>query len=109
MSTFHDLVASDIENEFFDLDIFGETHEFGSRRKSIICVIDEDVFANAVNAGDLGLTAGNCVLYAKETDIDRQTEGTNIEIDGRIYTVVDWRVDMGVHRVTLTRPQTYGW
>lgn len=106
--SFKDDVAQDIMREFLNLDEFAEIHEYGPNNKPIKCVFDEDILTESTDAGDLSVTRSTFTLYAREEDIERQTEGTNIQIDGRLYTVINWRVDMGVHRVMLFEPTTYG-
>lgn len=125
MSRFQDDVRTDIVNEFLDNDFFAERHvvnvngrrsavakddesetETGEQPK-ISCVIDDDVRKADPRFTSLGVQDCDCVLYAREKDIPRGHAGDHITIDGLFYTVVQWRIDMGMHRVSLTGPQSY--
>lgn len=104
-SAFRDQLAGDIVNVFLDLDFFGELHCVEHRMIKV--VLDEDINRQAARANELGTSMTGFVLFCRESDIDRQLEGTQLEIDGRLYTVEDWRTDEGMHRVSLSMRASY--
>lgn len=105
MSVFREMLAADIENEFLDLDYFGEEHTVAG--KPITCVVDEDIYRDSANGSEYGITGTGKVLYMRESDIQRQLEGTTLELDGCLYTIVSWRVDEGMSRVVITMPTSW--
>lgn len=107
MSVFRDELAKDIDIEFLDLESFGEEHTIGAATEPITCVIDGDINAADKKGAGNSVTEATHVLYARESDIKRRVEGDQLIIDGVIYTVVDWRVDEGMHRVSLRSPRSY--
>lgn len=107
MSAFRDRLACDAINVFLNLDYFGEVHRFDDSDEPIVCMIDEDTRTDLPGGGDLGLTARTCTLYAWERDLPRKQEGQSLVIDGRIYNILEWRTDEGMHSVTLLSPTNY--
>lgn len=104
-SAFRDQLSGDLVSVFLDLEFFGELHHVGGRM--IRCVIDEDINHESKVAREFGITDTGFVMFARETDVERLNQGAQLEIDGRIYTVIDWRVDEGLSRVTLSRLTAY--
>lgn len=102
---FHEMVAADIHDEFLDLDIFGEDHVVDG--ETIPCVLDTDVRSRNSDAAALGIYDADLVMFAAESDLPRGHEGDAMDIDGHHYIVMEWRVDMGVHRVTLKGTRGY--
>ena len=105
MSAFHEMVESDIVCEFLDPTIFGEEHMIDD--VPIMCVLDADIHQTDQNGRSHGVYDRDLVMFAHECDLKRRAEGTPITIDGRIYTVVSWRVDMGVIEAALSRRKSY--
>lgn len=105
MSGFHDEVHEDIYREFLDPDVFGEPHRVNG--KAMFCVLDMDERTGDKNTAPYGIFEGDLVLYASTEDLPRGREGDRIDIDGRTYTAVVWRVDMGMNRVTLETFASY--
>lgn len=105
MSLFHEMVAADIEQSFLDLDIFGEMHVIDDAKEPVQCVLDADQSNAMSEGGDLGIYQRQIVLYVREEDAKRKAEGQTLSIDGRIYTILQWRTDMGMHRVSLFSPR----
>lgn len=104
MSAFRDQLAVDVVETFLDPEFFGESHSIGLDGKTVTCVIEQDTKADGGEAARMGIASSTCTLYARESDIPRQKQGSQLVIDNVIYTVVDWRLDEGMHRVSLKSP-----
>ena len=95
-----DEILSDIDNVFFDLDEFGELHTIDG--KSFVCMIDDDALKIRSGSNDLSVSESTLLLFAKESDLPtRKVAGDDIIIDGRIYIVDDWKINLGVVEVAL--------
>lgn len=105
MSAFREQVAADVVNEFLDHDVFADPHEVDG--KVLMAVVDADQSVEAPEAKGLGLRSDDLVLYIREESMERLPEGDPLDLDGRIYTIRQWRTDMGMHRVTLARPAAW--
>lgn len=105
MSAFWEQAERDVVREFLDEDVFGEPHEIDG--KTIICMPDEDVLSRSDDAKDLGLYMTGLVLFVHESDLPRGHEGDPMVLDGVPRTVLDWRVDRGMHRIRLSAPDSY--
>lgn len=100
MSAFKDLVASDIDSVFLNLDDFGEEHDVDG--KSIICVIDEYGMLEQQGGAVAAVGQSTMNLYAKSEDLpDRKGYGAELMVDGIPYTVNTWYENMGMSTVNL--------
>ena len=117
MSDLHDMVREDVVSEFMNLDFFAEEHDVqirGNRSLAdpanenvIKCVLDADIHKVDAHFQGIGVQDCDCVLFARERDLPRGRAGDHLTIDGLFYTVVTWRLDMGVHEIALTGPTAY--
>jgi len=93
MSAFQEMVASDIDNVFLNLDEFGEKHKID--RATITCCL-QDAELNAVNNLRF-MSESTLRMYAREADLPkRRNPGQTVHIDGVGHTVVTWKVEMGM-------------
>ncbi len=104
MSTLKDLITADIDNVFMNLDEFADKHRVDN---AVIQCILEDATINAVN--DLRfLSEATYRLYARESDLPRRRNpGQVIHIDGVGYTIVTWKVEMGMVIAELSHEEVY--
>ena len=98
MESFRELVARDIEEIYLDGEAFASLHIVDG--KEIICVCDEDSYAD--RASELGITSEGMRLFAESGDLgDERRAGDVMAVDGKLYAVEEWQEDMGVATVTL--------
>ena len=98
--SFKDIVASDINNVFLNLDDFGEEHVVED--KNIICVIDESGMHEQQGGAVAAVGQSTMNLYAKSEDLpDRKGYGAELMVDGIPYIVNTWYENMGMSTVNL--------
>lgn len=100
-----DEILNDIDNVFLNLEDFGETHEIDG--KSVVCVIDDDALKIRSGSNELSVSESTLLLFAKESDLPRKVVGDKLLIDGRIYVVDDWKVNLGMAEVALHQNVSY--
>lgn len=96
-------LAHDILNVFLDLEFFGETHYINGHPAKV--VIDEDI--QKAGFKGYGVNVDSFLLFVRESDLDRPSEGDQVDIDGRLYTVETCRLDEGLFEIVLRRPTAY--
>lgn len=94
-----DEILEDIDNIFLNIEDFGEIHTIDN--KSVVCVIDDDALKIRSGSNELSVSESSLLLFAKESDLPRKVVGDDLLIDGRIYIVDDWKVNLGVAEVAL--------
>ena len=95
-----DEILSDIDNVFLNLEDFGEIHTIDN--KEVVCMIDDDALKVRSGSNDLSVSESTLLLFAKEIDLKtRKVTGDDIIIDGRIYIVDDWKVNLGIVEIAL--------
>lgn len=105
MSEFKDMIAEDIDEVFFNEDEFAEEHSLDGKRMTLI--IDENALIQRRSGGELGLECSSLVVYAKRKDLPRTlSEGTKVNLDGRIYHVNEYSEDAGVVTLMLGQNRT---
>lgn len=90
MSDFTELVDSDIDSVFINLDEFGSAHNVAG--KNLKCVLDEDILdtrpAAQNSPNELGLYADRHVLYCRKSKLGfKPTVDQTITIDDKLYFV----------------------
>lgn len=100
-----DDILSDINNLFFLLEDFGEEHTIDN--KKIVCMIDNDALKIRSGSNELSVSESTLLLFAKESDLPRKIVGDDLMVDGRIYVVDDWKVNLGVAEVALHQNVSY--
>lgn len=94
-----DEIVNDIYNIFLNAEGFGEIHTI--ENKPVVCMIDDDALKMRSGSNELSVSESSLLLFAKETDLPRKVAGDKISIDGRIYIVDDWKVNLGVAEIAL--------
>ena len=100
-----DEILNDIDNVFFILEDFGEEHIIDG--KSVICVLDDDALKLRSGSNELSVSESTLLLFAKVSDLPRKVVGDELLIDGRIYIVDDWKVNLDVAEVALHQNVSY--
>ena len=100
-----DDILNDINNLFFLLEDFGEEHIIDN--KKIVCMIDNDALKIRSGSNELSVSESTLLLFAKESDLPRKVVGDDLMVDGRIYVVDDWKVNLGVAEVALHQNVSY--
>lgn len=95
-----DLIASDIDLVFMQLDDFGEIHRVEGEKITII--IDNDTLATMKNGNILGVAESDMLIFARTEDLaGEKAPGSAINIDGRECTVDSWSENLGVTQIAL--------
>lgn len=103
---FKDDLRADINNVFLNLEDFGEEHTVDN--KSIKCMFDEESLKERQGTNDLAVSESVLILFAKEEDLPkRKVSGEKLTIDGKIYVVDDWKVNLGMVEVAVHHGETY--
>ena len=100
-----DEILNDIDNIFFILEDFGEEHIIDG--KPVICVFDDDALKLRSGSNELSVSESTLLLFVKESDLPRKVVGDDLLIDGRIYVVDDWKVNLGVAEIALHQNISY--
>lgn len=101
MSAFKELVASDIENVFLNIDEFGEEKIIDG--KEVVCVADDAILKQLGNVAQATITAADLVIYAKSMDLPpAKGYGSELMVDGVPYTVISWGEEMGMAVIALS-------
>ena len=84
-----DLIASDIDLVFMQLEDFGEVHKIEG--KSITIIIDNDTLITMKNGNILGVA-----------DLEgEKAPGSALNVDGRECTVDSWAENLGITQIAL--------
>lgn len=101
-----DRILEDIDSVFLNLEDFGEAHIIDG--KSVVCMFDDDALKIRSGSNELSVSESTLLLFAKESDLGkRKVTGEDIMIDGRIYIVDDWKVNLGVAEIVLHQNVSY--
>ena len=100
-----DEILNDIDNIFFILEDFGEEHIIDG--KPVVCVFDDDALKLRSGSNELSVSESTLLLFVKESDLPRKVVGDDLLIDGRIYVVDDWKVNLGVAEIALHQNISY--
>ena len=103
--TFKEELLEDINNVFLNLDEFGEEHIING--KPVICMLDDDALKLRQGSNELSISDSSLLLFAKKSDLPRKVVGDDLTIDGKIYIVDDWKVNLGMAEVVLHRNVSY--
>ena len=100
MTSFKQMMADD-RGIFLNLDEFGDKHVIEGR--TIVAVVDEEVFGESKKGEDIGLAAYDLVLFARVEDLPAQRpSGENLNVDGKECIIISWRTDAGMASVYLS-------
>lgn len=103
--SFKDDIINDINNVFLNLEDFGEEHIIDG--KTVICMFDDDALKIRSGSSELSVSESTLLLFAKVSDLPRKVVGDDLLIDGRIYVVDDWKVNLGIAEVALHQNVSY--
>ena len=103
--SFKDDILNDINNVFLNLEDFGEEHIIDG--KPVICMFDDDALKIRSGSNELSVSESTLLLFAKASDLPRKVVGDELLIDGRIYIVDDWKVNLDVAEVALHQNVSY--
>ena len=100
-----DEILNDINNVFLNLEDFAEEHIIDG--KPVICMFDDDALKVRSGSNELSVSESTLLLFAKDSDLPRKVVGDDLLIDGRIYVVDDWKVNLGIAEVALHQNVSY--
>jgi len=112
IKTFKDFAAGDIDEVFFCLDEFAETHNIDGTDMPVVLETDKVADrashweAGAKQNFDTGLYNATLTLYVKAADYGKRPKvGKTLIFDGGAaqYRVLNWREDAGVYLMNVER------
>lgn len=104
--TFKEELKADIDNVFLNLDDFGEEHTIEG--KTLICMFDDEELKERQGTNDLAVSESSIILFAREQDLPkRRVAGDNIVIDGKVYVIDDWKINLGMIEAALHRAESH--
>lgn len=104
MSAFQDMVRTDRDAVFLNLEEFGSEHEVDGAVISV--VLEEEQLTE--KDGTQALSESTVTLFAKSEDLNgRKMAGETLYIDDVGYTVISWLDNMGITTVTLSLPESW--
>lgn len=109
MSAFRDMVESDRDAVFLNLDEFADEHNVDGKVIRV-SLQDEQLEEGSLGQGlsTLALSDSTLAMYAKTEDLNgRKLAGETIYIDDVGYTVVTWLEEMGITTVILRLPESW--
>lgn len=102
-----ELIASDIDDVFINIDDFCDTHVIEGRE--IECSFDNDEMAELSGGDEFAVGESVLRIFAKTSALSDaglvyRGYGSHIEVDGKIYTVTDWIENMGMTEIRMIVP-----
>ena len=98
--SFKDEMLNDIDNVFLNLEEYGETHTIDN--KPVVCIYDDDALKMRSGSNELSVSESTLLIFAKESNLPkRKVAGDELIVDGRIYIVDDWKVNLGMAEIAL--------
>ena len=85
-----DLIASDIDLVFMQLEDFGEVHKIEGKSVTI------------KNGNILGVAESDTLIFARTEDLEgEKAPGSALNVDGRECTVDSWAENLGITQIAL--------
>lgn len=101
MPMFKDMVNSDLENVFLNLDEFGEEHDIDG--KTVVCVVDDEGLSEKQGGSESVISNAEKMIFAKSEDLPMpKGYGSTLMLDGVPYIVNKWNEDMGIATIILS-------
>ena len=104
--SFIDEMLNDLDNVFFNLEEFGTEHIIDN--KPVVCIYDDEALKIRSGSNELSVSESSLLIFAKESDLPkRKVSGDELIVDGRIYIVNDWKVNLGMVEIALGQNVSY--
>ena len=98
-SPFREMVKADRDAVFLNAEEFGDLHTIDGRQ--VMAVVDEPQTAKS-GMSAAALAGAEAIVFAKNEDLPApRAEGDTLNVDGRMFIVVSWRVDCGMAEIAL--------
>lgn len=98
--SFKDLVASDIDSVFLNLNEFGEEHTIDG--EIVTCIIGEDDMLDRQGGAVAAVGQSIMTIYAKTEELpNRKGYGSELMVDGIPYVIDTWEENMGMATIKL--------
>jgi hypothetical protein len=94
-------IEADIESVFLNPDEFGEVHYIEG--KPLVCILASDNTLPISGGYRLGISDAQIDLYVAAKDLKQKPAGQMLIVDTKQFQVDDWKVDMGIAHVKLSR------
>ena len=92
-------VKGDRDAVFLNAEEFGDLHTIDGRQ--VMAVVDEPQTAKS-GMSAAALAGAEVIGFAKNEDLPApRAEGDTLNVDGRMFIVVSWRVDCGMAEIAL--------
>lgn len=107
MSAFKDMVQSDIEGVFINLDEFADVHKWNGGSGAtydIKAVLDDDILIRQYSSQYDFMGQDSHLLYSPAAGFTKKPRnGDAVRLDGNLYTVDKIEEDMGMYAIFLIR------
>jgi len=106
MSIFKDMLASDVNNVFFNTDELADIFDIDGKRVPV--VQDDDRILEKPDLSQIGLTASEGTVFIKISDLPRQPlANEQIKINGKAWYVHRCVSNKGVYEIRIGKVQQY--
>jgi len=103
---FKDVLATDVDNVFFNSNEFAESVIIDG--KSVPIILDEDALQGMSELYAMGLAEGEQFIFVKEKDMNRlPQEGDQLTKDGKEWYVRHAVSNMGVFGIRIGRTRVF--
>lgn len=98
-SPFREMVKVDRDAVFLNPEEFGDPHTIDGRQ--VMAVVNGLRIAKS-GMSAAALAGAEVIVFAKNEDLPApRAEGDTLNVDGRMFIVVSWRVDCGMAEISL--------
>ena len=104
MSSFKDVINNDVKTVFFNADEFADEHIINGK-KMTVQIDDNEAIERQLRANqNTGVYTRQIVIYVSVEDFGKMPYiGQIVNLDGKIYRVVDVSNEAGIYAITLER------
>jgi hypothetical protein len=100
MASFRDQILDDLDRVFFNLEDFADPHTIEG--EDVICIVDDDAFAQIKEGRILGLIEADMIIYGKTEDMPPAKGPESVlNVDGREMIVIKWAEFVGAVEIAL--------
>lgn len=104
--TFKDELLADINNVFLNEDDFGEKHTIDG--VEVGCMFDDDELKERQGTNELAVSESSLLIFVPANKLPkRKVAGEKIVVDGSVYVIDDWKVNLGMAEIALSRAESH--
>ena len=105
--TLKEEMEKDRDKVFLNIDDFADEHMINN--VAVMCVFDDEELTERQGSNELAVSDSSAVLFGKCEDLPpKMPAGKVINIDGKTYTVDDWKENFGMAEIALHHGESRG-